>query len=158
MKKNIISIIFLTQIFSSCATFNANNYNLLSDKVFDIGYGQQNQKQITSAVVYLDANSFNQGAINDVYQLIRGKVAGLSIYKRGSNPNSTNTFRLRGLNTIVSNSSPLVVIDGVTGASIENIDPNDIDKITVLKDAASTAIYGYRGAAGVILITTKKGK
>ena len=106
----------------------------------------------------LDSNSFNQGAINDVYQLIRGKVAGLSIYKRGSNPNSTNTFRLRGLNTIDSNSSPLVIIDGVTGATIENVDPNDIDKITVLKDAASTAIYGYRGAAGVILITTKKGR
>ena len=158
MKENIISIIFLTQIFSSCGTLNTTNYNLLSNKVFDIGYGLQDQKQITSAVVYLDSNSFNQGAINDVYQLIRGKVAGLSIYKRGSNPNSTNTFRLRGLNTIDSNSSPLVVIDGVTGATIENVDPNDIDKITVLKDAASTAIYGYRGAAGVILITTKKGR
>jgi TonB-linked SusC/RagA family outer membrane protein len=128
------------------------------DEVVVTGYGSQKEKEITSAVVSVDEESFNKGAINDASQLLQGKVAGLSIYNKGGNPNSGATIRLRGLSTIGANSSPLVVIDGVIGASLANVDPNDIESINVLKDASAAAIYGSRGSSGVILVTTKGGK
>jgi iron complex outermembrane receptor protein len=127
------------------------------EEVLVTGYGSQQQKEITSAVVSVGSESFNQGAISDVSQLLTGKVAGLSIYNRGGNPNSGSTIRVRGLSTIGANSSPLVVIDGVIGATLENVDPNDLESVTVLKDASAAAIYGSRGSSGVILVTTKKG-
>ncbi len=102
------------------------------DEVVVTGYGSQKEKEITSAVVSVDEESFNKGAINDASQLLQGKVAGLSIYNKGGNPNAGATIRLRGLSTIGANSSPLVVIDGVIGASLANVDPNDIESIYVL--------------------------
>jgi TonB-dependent starch-binding outer membrane protein SusC len=131
--------------------------NMLEEVVIT-GYGSQQQKEITSAVVSVDEKSFNKGAINDASQLLQGKVAGLQIYNRGGNPNAGAVIRLRGLSTIGANASPLVVIDGVIGASLGNVDPSDIESINVLKDASAAAIYGSRGSSGVILVTTKKGK
>ncbi len=131
--------------------------NVLEEVVIT-GYGSQQQKEITSAVVSVDEESFNKGAINDASQLLQGKVAGLQIYNRGGNPNAGAVIRLRGLSTIGANSSPLVVIDGVIGASLNNVDPSDIESINVLKDASAAAIYGSRGSSGVILVTTKSGK
>ena len=131
--------------------------NVLEEVVIT-GYGSQQQKEITSAVVSVDEESFNKGAINDASQLLQGKVAGLQIYNRGGNPNAGAVIRLRGLSTIGANASPLVVIDGVIGASLNNVDPSDIESINVLKDASAAAIYGSRGSSGVILVTTKKGK
>ena len=131
--------------------------NMLEEVVIT-GYGSQQQKEITSAVVSVDEESFNKGAINDASQLLQGKVAGLQIYNRGGNPNAGAVIRLRGLSTIGANASPLVVIDGVIGASLGNVDPSDIESINVLKDASAAAIYGSRGSSGVILVTTKKGK
>ena len=90
--------------------------------------------------------------------MLQGKVAGLTIYNRGGNPNASSTIRLRGLSTIGANSSPLVVIDGVVGASLDNVDPSDIESFNVLKDASAAAIYGSRGSSGVLLVTTKKGQ
>ncbi len=90
-------------------------------------------------------------------QLLQGKVAGLSISRPGGNPNGGFTIRLRGLSTLGANTSPLIVVDGQVGADINTVDPNDIQSIDVLKDAASAAIYGTRGSSGVIIITTKKG-
>lgn len=127
------------------------------EEVLVTGYGSQQQKEITSAVVSVGEESFNKGAINDASQLLQGKVAGLTIYNRGGNPNSGSVIRLRGLSTIGANSSPLVVVDGVVGASLGNVDPSDIESINVLKDASAAAIYGSRGSSGVILLTTKKG-
>ena len=128
------------------------------EEVLVTGYGSQQQKEITSAVVSVGSESFNKGAINDASELLQGKVAGLTIYNRGGNPNTTSTIRLRGLSTIGANSSPLVVIDGVIGASLDNVDPSDIESFNVLKDASAAAIYGSRGSSGVLLVTTKKGQ
>ena len=128
------------------------------EEVLVTGYGSQQQKEITSAVVSVGSESFNKGAINDASELLQGKVAGLTIYNRGGNPNTTSTIRLRGLSTIGANSSPLVVIDGVVGASLDNVDPSDIESFNVLKDASAAAIYGSRGSSGVLLVTTKKGQ
>ncbi|MBC6408971.1 MAG: SusC/RagA family TonB-linked outer membrane protein [Ekhidna sp.] len=130
----------------------------LLEEVVVVGYGTQDKKEITSAVVSLDEESFNIGNINNPSQLLQGKVAGLSVYQKGSDPNSSPTIRLRGISTVGSNTEPLVVIDGVIGASLDNVDPNDIASINVLKDGSAAAIYGSRGSSGVILVTTKQGK
>jgi len=129
----------------------------LLDEIVVVGYGTQSEKEITSAVVSLDAEDFNQGAITDPAQLLQGKVAGLQVYNRGGDPNSAATIRLRGISTVGANVSPLVVVDGIIGASLDNVDPNDIESINVLKDGSAAAIYGSRGSSGVIIVTTKKG-
>jgi iron complex outermembrane receptor protein len=122
------------------------------------GYGTQSKREITSAVASVKSEDFNQGNVVDPAQLLQGKVAGLDITKTGGNPHGGYTIRLRGLSTIGANSEPLIVIDGVIGGQLENVDPNDIASMDVLKDASAAAIYGTRGSSGVILITTKKGK
>ena len=127
------------------------------EEVVVVGYGSQEKKEITSSVVALDAEDFNQGNVNDPTQLLQGKVPGLSIYNKGGNPNGGATIRLRGISTVGANVQPLVVIDGVIGASLDNVDPNDIATVNVLKDGSAAAIYGSRGSAGVILVTTKSG-
>jgi TonB-dependent starch-binding outer membrane protein SusC len=121
-----------------------------------IGYGSQDKKEITSAVVGVKPEDFNRGNVSNPAQLLQGKVAGLSITRPGGNPNAGFNVRLRGLSTFGANSSPLIVLDGVIGASLENVDPNDIQSIDVLKDGSAAAIYGARGSSGVILITTTR--
>jgi TonB-dependent starch-binding outer membrane protein SusC len=126
-------------------------------EVVVVGYGTQDKKELTGATASLSAEDFNRGNVNSPSQLLQGKVPGLSIYNKGGNPNSTATIRLRGISTVGANTEPLVVIDGVIGASLENLDPNDIESISVLKDGSAAAIYGSRGSSGVILVTTKSG-
>ena len=128
------------------------------DEVVVVGYGSQQKKEITTAVVSIGEEDFNQGTISSPTQLLQGKVAGLSIYNKGGDPNATSTIRLRGISTIGGNTEPLIVIDGVLGSSLDNVDPSDIANITVLKDGSAAAIYGTRGSSGVILVTTKSGK
>lgn len=127
------------------------------DEVVVVGYGTQRKEEVTSAVTSVGEEEFNKGNITDVAQLIQGKVAGLSVARAGGDPNGGFTVRLRGLSTLGANSQPLVVIDGQIGADMNTVDPNDIESINVLKDAASSAIYGTRGSAGVLIITTKSG-
>lgn len=122
-----------------------------------IGYGTQDKKEITSSVASVGVEGFNRGNFTNPQSLLQGKVAGLNISTPGGSPNAQPTVRLRGISSFGANSSPLIVLDGVIGASIDAVDPNDIESIDVLKDASAAAIYGTRGAAGVILITTKKG-
>ncbi|SMC44740.1 SusC/RagA family TonB-linked outer membrane protein [Cellulophaga tyrosinoxydans] len=128
------------------------------DEIVVVGYGTQVRKEITSSVTSVNVEDFNQGVINDAQSLLQGKVAGLSIYNKGGNPNASATIRLRGVSTIGGNTEPLVVIDGILGQSLSNVDPSDIENITVLKDGSAAAIYGTRGSSGVILVTTKSGK
>lgn len=127
------------------------------NEVVVTGYGTQRKKEVTSAITSVNAEQFNKGNINDVAQLLQGKVAGLSIARPGGNPNGGFEIRLRGLSTIGANTQPLVVVDGVVGLDLNTVDPNDIKTIDVLKDGSSAAIYGTRGSAGVIIITTKTG-
>jgi TonB-dependent starch-binding outer membrane protein SusC len=122
-----------------------------------IGYGTQDRKEITSAVSSVGVEQFNRGNFPNPTQLLQGKVAGLNVSRPGGNPNAQPQIRLRGISSFGAAQSPLIVLDGVIGASIDAVDPNDIESFDVLKDASAAAIYGTRGAAGVILITTKKG-
>lgn len=129
----------------------------LLDEVVVVGYGTQREKEITSAVVSVSRENFNQGPISDPAQLLQGKVSGLQIYNRGGDPNRASVIRMRGISTVGANVEPLVVIDGIIGASLQNVDPNDIESIDVLKDGSAAAIYGSRGSSGVIIVTTKRG-
>ena len=128
------------------------------DEVVLVGYGSLARKAITSSVASVNAEDFNKGNINSPQQLLQGKVSGLNISRPGGDPNGEFSIRLRGISTLGANTTPLVVIDGLVGGSLQSVDPNDIASIDVLKDGGAAAIYGTRGSSGVILITTKKGK
>lgn len=128
------------------------------NEVVVVGYGTQEKKEITSAVASIKSEDFNRGTVNNPTQLLQGKVAGLNISKPGGNPNGGFNIRLRGISSFGANAEPLIVIDGVIGASLSTVDPNDIESMDVLKDGSAAAIYGTRGSSGVILVTTKSGK
>ncbi|HJZ41677.1 MAG TPA: carboxypeptidase-like regulatory domain-containing protein, partial [Bacteroidales bacterium] len=127
-------------------------------EVVVIGYGTQRKNEVTSSVASVKSDDFNKGNVSSPEQLIQGKVSGLSISKPGGNPNEGYNIRLRGLSTIGANTQPLVVIDGIIGGSLDNVDPNDIESINVLKDGSGAAIYGTRGSSGVIIVATKRGR
>ncbi len=134
----------------------AESSNSLKDVVV-IGYGTSSRKTVSSAITQVKQEDLNRGAIADVGQLLQGKVPGLNITASGD-PNKPAAVILRGASTVNSPGSPYYVIDGIPGADIAAIAPNDIVTIDVLKDAAATAIYGNRASAGVIMVTTKRGK
>ncbi|MEO7768840.1 MAG: SusC/RagA family TonB-linked outer membrane protein, partial [Ferruginibacter sp.] len=122
-----------------------------------VGYGKSSRKTLSSAITTIKPEDLNRGAISDVGQLLQGKVAGLNISASGD-PNKPAAVILRGASTVNSPGAPFYVIDGVPGADISAIAPDDIASIDVLKDAAATAIYGNRAASGVIMVTTKRGR
>ena len=129
----------------------------LMEEVVVIGYGTQKKGDVTSAVASVKAEDFTAGKIGDAAELVKGKIAGLSVTNTSGDPTATSTIMLRGVTTLVGNVSPLVLVDGIEG-SLNTVAPENIASIDVLKDASAAAIYGTRGANGVILITTKQGK
>ncbi|EKF54701.1 TonB-dependent receptor [Galbibacter marinus] len=129
------------------------------EEVVVVGYGTQNKKEITTAVSSVKAEDFIQGGARSPMDLIQGKVAGLNITKtQGNNPNSDSSIQLRGVSSLSGDIAPLIVIDGIPGGDLDLLQQDDIASIDVLKDGSAAAIYGTRGNAGVILITTKKGR
>lgn len=150
------------------------------DQVVITGYAQTSVKRITGSVAVLDADKFESKAISSVDALMQGEVAGVSIKSLSGQPGTQSKITIRGSNNLTGSSNPLWVVDGVpmqsdspslskeqlaTGGfddifvnGIGNINPNDIESITILKDAAAAAIYGSRAANGVIVVTTKKGE
>ncbi|MBK1440073.1 SusC/RagA family TonB-linked outer membrane protein [Parapedobacter sp. ISTM3] len=129
------------------------------DEVVVVGYGTQKRKEVTSAVTTIRAEDFNAGGARSPMDLIQGKVAGLHITRtQGNNPNSGVAIQLRGVTSLTGTRTPLIVIDGIPGGSLDLLQQDDIASFDVLKDGSAAAIYGTRGNAGVILITTKKGK
>lgn len=127
------------------------------NEVVVVGYGTQRRGEITSAVASVKAEDFVKGSVTDAGQLIRGKVAGLSVITTDGNPTGTSQLNLRGITTLNAGTSPLVIIDGVPG-TLTTVAPEDIESVDVLKDGSAAAIYGTRGTNGVILITTRKSK
>ncbi|MCE7863968.1 MAG: SusC/RagA family TonB-linked outer membrane protein [Bacteroidetes bacterium CHB5] len=129
------------------------------DEVVVIGYGTTTKKEITGAVTSLKEENFNKGFFNDPMGLVQGKVAGLTITKpSGADPMGGYQILLRGTNTLVAGRSPLIIIDGVIGADLKNINFQDVESLDVLKDGSAAAIYGSRGTNGVIIITTKSAR
>lgn len=128
------------------------------NEVVVVGYGSMAKKEISSSVVQISKDQFNQGAASDAMALVAGKVAGLNVASSAdANPNAMTDIQVRGAGSLSASNGPLVVIDGIAGGDLRNIATQDVESITVLKDAGSAAIYGTRGANGVILVTTKKG-
>jgi len=127
-------------------------------EVVVVGYGTVQKKDLTGAVAQVSSKDFNAGVNVNPLQSIQGKVAGLNITTASGDPNAQPTVRLRGYTSLAGGSDPLYVVDGVIGVPINSVSPNDIETIDVLKDASAAAIYGSRGANGVIIITTKRGK
>ncbi|WP_426491164.1 SusC/RagA family TonB-linked outer membrane protein [Hymenobacter sp. 102] len=143
----------------------SENTTLLNEAVV-IGYGTQRKQDVTGSVVSVSEKEFVKGQVTNPEQLVQGKIAGVSITTGGGAPGAPSSVRIRGNSSLNANNDPLYVIDGVpvdkdgiSGASnpLTLINPNDIESVTVLKDASATAIYGNRAANGVILVTTKKG-
>jgi TonB-dependent starch-binding outer membrane protein SusC len=132
-----------------------------------VGYGTQNKKDVTGAVKSVKSEAFNKGIVNSPEQLIQGKVAGVNVTSSSGEPGAAINITVRGPGGVRTGSTPLFVIDGLaldnsgtggTGNPLNFMNPQDIESIDVLKDASATAIYGARGANGVIIITTKRGK
>ena len=127
------------------------------DEVVLVGYGAVKKKDLTGAISQVDAAALSDQSTNSMTDVLRGNVAGLSIGLSAS-PKGTSQIRIRGNNSLSAGSSPLIVVDGmIYNGDLSDIAPADIDKLDVMKDASSAAVYGARGASGVILVTTKRG-
>lgn len=130
--------------------------NLLNEIVL-VGYGSAKKKDKTGAAVKVDSDDLIQGALLDPMQAMQGKASGVNITKQGGDPNAGFNVRIRGASGFAAGGDPLYVVNGVRGVDPTTVAPEDIISYDILKDAASTAIYGADGANGVIFITTKKG-
>src|SRR6185312_10468079 len=128
------------------------------NEVVVVGYGSQNKKDVTGSVTKLDASKFEERPLSNVAQAMQGQMAGVQVRATTGAPGSDLQIKVRGTASVNSGSDPLYVVDGVPIDDLGDINPTDIASIVVLKDAASTAIYGSRATNGVVLITTKKGK
>jgi TonB-dependent SusC/RagA subfamily outer membrane receptor len=146
----------------------ANNFNLTIEleesleqlqEIVIVGYGTTTVKDATGSVEAITAKDFTKGNIVTPENLLSGRVAGVNITTSGA-PGSGSEIRIRGGSSLNASNNPLIVIDGLplSGINLSSINPNDIESFSILKDASATAIYGSRGANGVIIISTKKGR
>ncbi|HRI25166.1 MAG TPA: TonB-dependent receptor plug domain-containing protein, partial [Ferruginibacter sp.] len=136
------------------------------NEVVVVAYGTKRKGDLTGSVTSVNAKDFQQGVVNSSEQLLQGKVAGLEVTTGGGSPGGGSRIRIRGGASLNASNDPLIVIDGVpvegngiAGSSnlLNTINPNDIESMSVLKDASATALYGSRASNGVLIITTKKG-
>ncbi len=142
---------------------NVINITLQADKVgldelVVIGYGSQNKSKITGSVSYVDSKELESSVFTGADQMLQGRSPGVDIVNTSGEPGSDVRIRIRGNNSIKGNNDPLWVVDGVPISGTPNFSPQDITNFEVLKDAAATSIYGSRGANGVVIVTTKRGK
>lgn len=128
------------------------------DEVVVVGYGAVKKSDLTGAVASVSTKELTAAGISSAAGAMQGVVPGVNIQRSSNKPGSGYNILIRGLNTVSGSTKPLIVIDGVPGAELENINPDDIEKIDILKDASSTAIYGSRATNGVVIVTTKRGK
>ncbi|MDD3566763.1 MAG: SusC/RagA family TonB-linked outer membrane protein [Bacteroidales bacterium] len=127
------------------------------EEIIVIGYGTQKKSDRTGAVAHIKAEELNQGVLTDPIQALQSKAAGVMITKKGGDPNSGFSIKIRGASSLSTGTGPLFVIDGVPGVDPTTIAAEDIESFNILKDASAAAIYGSRGANGVVIITTKRG-
>lgn len=137
--------------------------NKTLDEVVVVGYGTQRKRDVTGSVVSVNEATLKEVPAPNLLNQLKGRAAGVSIVSNGSTPGSQGQIRIRGNRTLATNNNdgldgPLVVVDGIPFGGLNDINPDDIANLEILKDASATAIFGSRGAGGVILITTKRGK
>ena len=154
---------YATQTFKASqlpAVITLSEDAMFLDDVVVIGYGSQKKKEVTGSVASIKAEDFNAGVKSSPIGLLQGKVAGLNISRSTSDPTQTGfNVQIRGFSTLDkgAGTSPLYIVDGVPVNNIDNISPDEIASMDVLKDGSAAAIYGTRGTNGVIIITTKRG-
>lgn len=145
---------------------DSKTYNLkleedrqMLDELVVVGYGTMKKSDVTGAMINVDSKQLETKPVNNAFEALQGKAAGVDITS-GSRPGTLGSVRIRGQRSLNATNAPLYVVDGVplSAGGIETLNPQDIESIDILKDASSTAIYGSRGANGVILVTTKRGK
>jgi TonB-linked SusC/RagA family outer membrane protein len=139
----------------------SNNFAL--DEVIVVGYGTQNKRDVTGSVVSLSETTLKEVPAPNMLNQLKGRAAGVSIVSNGTGPGAQGQIRIRGNRTLTTDNGdgldgPLVVVDGIPYGGLNDINPDDIASMEILKDASSTAIFGSRGAGGVVLITTKRGR
>jgi TonB-dependent starch-binding outer membrane protein SusC len=127
------------------------------EEIVVVGYGTQKKSDLTGSISSIKAKEITQMPTQRVDQALQGKSAGVMVLNTDGAPGGNATIRIRGMNSISGGNNALVVVDGLQGVNLNTLNPNDIESMEVLKDASATAIYGSRGANGVILVTTKKG-
>jgi TonB-linked SusC/RagA family outer membrane protein len=159
----IFSYVGMSTVEKTVGTSNIINASLQSGNLLDeiviVGYGTTTKQAFTGSAVVVKSEALEAKSVSNISQALAGEVAGVTVINSSGQPGSSATIRIRGFGTINGNSDPLYVVDGVPFLNdISNINPADIESTTVLKDATATSIYGSRGANGVIVITTKKGK
>jgi TonB-linked SusC/RagA family outer membrane protein len=128
------------------------------DDVVVIGYGTQKKRDVTGAISSVNAKQIEERQPIDVLDALQGQIPGMQIATESGRPGAGGSVRIRGIGTIEGGADPLYIVDGAQGVDINGINPNDIESVEVLRDAASAAIYGSRSANGVVIITTKRGK
>lgn len=130
-----------------------------AEEVVVVGYGQQKKESVTGAITTVSGKDLVQSPVANLSNALSGRLSGLTAIQGNGRPGSDgSTLFIRGMGTYTGNNSPLIMVDGVARDSYDNIDPNEVESISILKDASATAVYGVRGANGVILIVTKRGK
>ena len=151
---------YVTKTVSAAAnmTITLEDDNLLLEEAVAVGYGTMKKSDVTGAMVSVSSDELTARPTNNVFEALQGRAAGVDI-RSNERPGEVGSVYIRGQRSLTASSTPLYVVDGIPmrSGSIENLNPQDIESIEILKDASSTAIYGSRGANGVILVTTKKG-
>lgn len=127
------------------------------DEVVVVGYGSLRKSDVTGSLSVISTKEFEEQPVTRLDQVLQGRAAGVQVTQAGGAPGGESRIRIRGANSVLGNNDPLYVVDGYVGADFNMVNPNDIESLQVLKDAASTSIYGSRGANGVVIITTKSG-
>lgn len=157
-----VAVFFLGIISVNGQTTKAKKDTLQAkeiDEVVVVAYGKAKKTSYTGSVATISSDKINNRPVNNITKALEGQVAGLQAVSSSGQPGSVASVRIRGIGSVSASSDPLYVIDGIPfDGNINTISPNDIESISVLKDASASALYGSRGANGVILVTTKSGK
>lgn len=163
-KGDVLKISYIGYLDKQLTVGSQNNLRIVLDEdtksldeVIVIGYGTSRKSDLTGALSSVTSESFAHQAVTRVDEALQGRAAGIQVSNTVGAPGGDVRIRIRGANSVLGDNSPLFVIDGFVGADFNLLNPNDIKSMEILKDASSTAIYGSRGANGVILITTKSG-
>ena len=151
---------YVTQKLKASADMNVmleNDAKMLDETVVvGVGYGTMRKSDLTGSIASVQAKDLKQGVITSTEQMLQGKVAGLSVVQSSGSPEAGSTLRLRGGTSLSASNGPLIVVDGIAGVDFNSLQPSEIVSIDVLKDASAAAIYGSRGANGVVIVTTNR--
>ena len=164
MKRNTITVTCIAAVFFLGINVNAQSVQdtvLKENKIEEvvmIGYGTAKKSDLTGSVATVSGNVLKQIPVSNVAEALTGKIAGVQVTTSEGSPDAEISLKVRGGGSITQDSTPLIIVDGFPVSGMSEVTPSDIESITVLKDASSTAIYGSRGAYGVVLITTKGAK